>query len=67
VGSLSNTFAVGNCFSSGVRHGCGLTRFVEFIPKRKDSMSGALLDMVFHGSWPGFNPFPAHFVSYASP
>ena len=51
----------------GINMGAGLIKLVEFIPNKKDSMSGALLDIWFQGICAGFIPFPGSFVSYAAP
>ena len=64
---FSNTFTLSSFAISGTKHGAGFTKFVEFIPNKKDSVSGALYDNLFPGICPGNKPSPAHLVLYAEP
>ena len=63
TGALSNKCALERHFNSGTKGGAGFTKLVELIPNKKDSISGALLDNVFHGICPGLKPLPGNFVS----
>jgi hypothetical protein len=67
TGVFSNKLLDPSAVNLGTNTGAGLTKFVELIPNKKDSISGALLDILFHGIWAGFMPLPGSFVSYAAP
>ena len=51
-----------NCVISGTKHGAGFTKFVELIPNKNDSVSGALYDNLFQGICAGSNPLPGNLV-----
>ena len=48
VGSLLKILADSNFFNSGWKQGAGLTKFVEFIPNKKDSISAVLTDNLLY-------------------
>ena len=49
------------------QYGAGLTKLVELIPNKKDSVSAALYDNLLPGICAGNNPFPGNLVLYAAP
>jgi hypothetical protein len=55
-------FAESNFVISGTKHGAGFTKFVELMPNKKDSVSGALYDNLFQGICPGNKPLPGSLV-----
>jgi hypothetical protein len=62
VGFFSYILDEANFVISGLKHGAGFTKFVELIPNKKDSVSAALYDSLFHGICAGINPFPGNLV-----
>jgi hypothetical protein len=55
-------FAELSSLISGVKQGAGFTRFVEFMPNKKDSVSAAFDDNFVHGICAGNKPRPGSSV-----